>query len=158
MGILRATRQAGIVALGHCILERRAEIVPALPEFDFARPAEHAIGQFASAESGEADQSLLLLAGHRNVELLDLAGDQDGRDVHPRPLLPGCGETTILAVFEIEVGAIALFADGRLSRGCARHRRCGRRRRRIGIVVIRRLRCETTEGGDTEAEPGRQRA
>ncbi|MNL64665.1 hypothetical protein D3C87_1889000 [compost metagenome] len=113
MRILRAAGQAGVVALRHRTLERRTEIVPTLPEIDLARTAEHAIGEFASAEAGEADQPLLLFPGYRNIEFLDLVGDQDGRDVHPRPLLPAGGKTAV-PVIEIEIGALALFADGRL--------------------------------------------
>ena len=133
MGVLRAARERGVVGIIDRILQVGADLVPALRELGFARPAEDAIGKLGGAEAGEADQSPLLLNRRGPLLGLDLRGEPDRRDIVAGALLPVPCEAARIGKVEI-VAALARAGPGGLRR---RDRRpCGGRRRRRRIVIM----------------------
>ncbi len=151
MRILGAAGKRRIVGLVDCRLEQAAEILPAVAKLDLARPAEHAVGKFAGAKAGEANELLLLLPHRRPILLLDLPGDKDGGNIRFRTLLPAGRKTTAL-VLEVEILADALFAHGLPCRR-DRQRRGGGGRRRIRLVVVGGEGLVSTKGRGAHAKP-----
>ncbi|MGY4427815.1 hypothetical protein ACVWWO_000292 [Bradyrhizobium sp. F1.13.1] len=133
MGVLRAARERGVVGITDRILQVGADLVPALRELGFARPAEDAIGKLRRAKPGKADQLPLLLNSRGPLLGRDLGGEPDRRDIVAGALLPVPCEAARISKVEI-VAALARAGRGGLRR---RDRRpCGDRRRRRRIVIM----------------------
>ncbi len=65
-----------------------ANHLPALAELRLAGSPEHKVGEVGRAESGEANELLLLVGGRRPLIGRDRRGQSDRDDVVARPILP----------------------------------------------------------------------
>lgn len=101
MGVLRAAGERGVIGFPDGVLKRRADLIPALAEIDLAGPTKNAVRKIRCAESGEADQLLLLRARGGTLRRFDFGREPDRGDIVTRTSLPALRQDTITDDMEV---------------------------------------------------------
>ena len=143
MGILSGALQGGVFLRRDGGFERRADLLPAGPEFRLAGTAEAVLRQIRGAEADEAQQLRLLLGGRRAAGRLQFLRQTDRGDVVACPRRPAWCQLAIAG--EVEIAAARDWS-----------RRFGRRWRRVVVVVILIGIVKIQGGGRRGMGPARQ--